>query len=201
MNEQPSSSESVSDDLHPPEPAPAEDGKTDGICATCGQLRHVACPHSCGCSPPEPGWRPELLIPCELCNICGLGVIRGGHRFHRLLCNSCMSDVQKLSRRAGRRIVPIGIHSLMNGAVVRGPDTRDPAHLEAFAKEFNSLNERIDAFREHGTSLVLQRCREFGLQPVDGVYLLSEYRERCTAAAITRRRVMAEFLAALRATP
>lgn len=183
------------------EPPSTGEGTTDGICATCGRLRHQACPHSCSCSPPDPAFSPEAQIPCELCNVCGLETIRGGSRWHRLLCTRCMRDVQDLNRAAGRLVVPIGIHSIMNGIGVKGTDAQDPDKLAAFTAQFNEMNVGIEGLRDYGTAMILERCRQFGLRPVDGVYLLREYLDRCTEAHITRQGAMTGFVATLEENP
>lgn len=170
------------------------------VCATCGRLRANKPETRCGCQPPNEELSAEARIPSRLCAICGLTIVGAVGRWTRLLCVPCMRDAQALNQAAGRLVVPIGVHSLMNGVSMTA-DIDDDATIQRFAANLRTLNIGIAELQERGAAVVLQRCHDLGVVPVEGVVPISSYLEACTQAGITRELAMADFVATLEDPP
>ncbi|HQF94095.1 MAG TPA: hypothetical protein PLS46_08045, partial [Microthrixaceae bacterium] len=95
-----------------------------------------------------------------------------------------MRDAQALNQAAGRLVVPIGVHSLMNGVSMTA-DIDDDATIQRFAANLRTMNIGIAELQERGAAVVLQRCHDLGVVPVEGVVPIGSYLEACTQAGIT----------------
>lgn len=164
------------------------------LCTDCGGLRSPTCPAAgfapdlCSCQPRPPLTSPdasEHLLACRLCQVCGLHPVKGHIRWRRVVCNLCLPKVREFNRRAGRTIIPPGIHSLVNG----GPmlDLQDaaqsPATLDAFAEQLQAMFKGVSGFREWADARLLERLRNLGFGPGRTVPL-EEYLDACRAAGI-----------------
>ncbi len=167
-----------------------------GLCTTCGGLRATPCPISGGCEDhcsceglafpdDETGEQRERRLTCQLCRICGLAVAHGHGRWRLTICQSCLPQAREFNRRAGRTVIPPGIHSIVNG----GPslEVQDDTTEEQYASFANGMNQmfaQVSAFDEWGEAMLVDRFRRLGLEP-GRVVPLEDYLARCRSAGIT----------------
>lgn len=96
------------------------------ICGRCCALRGKipdddGAGQRCKCTPlevrqQEPTWhRYDYNTYAELCRCCGLVLLKSGNRYSVWFCEPCKEAVVALNRAAGRCLIPIGRHSIMNG--------------------------------------------------------------------------------------
>lgn len=87
---------------------------------------------SCRCNKPT---RPKRTYPgydfntyAELCLCCGVVPVWSGHRFAMYFCERCRKVIVRLNRAAGRALIPIARHSIINGSFRREPEGK-PADI------------------------------------------------------------------------
>ena len=170
------------------------------VCATCGRLRSDKPETRCWCQPPNEELSAEARIPSRLCAICGLTIVGAVGRWTRLVCVPCMCDAQVLNQAAGRFVVPIGVHSLMNGVSIAA-DIDDDATIQRFVANLRIVSIGIAELQERGAAVVLNRCHDLGGVAAGGVVPISSYLEACAQAGITRELAMADFVATLEVPP
>ena len=180
-----------------PSPPPAD----RFICTHCWRLRaegkHV---DYCKCQshPPNDDY-PDRDLACALCLTCALTVVHGHTRWMLVLCNPCCSRARELNVRHGRLVVPIGIHSLVNGAAFRpeGDGSVDDTKLEAFAGFFRSMIGSLNDNQSYGRRLVKRRCTRLGLMGSDLIDV-DEYIAASRESGETEERSWNRYLAHLR---
>jgi hypothetical protein len=96
------------------------------LCLTCGELRgpYGGFDNLCDCDGREWDRQPQprsgdLSDNVRLCRSCVGTLVGGSSRWSPYHCDQCMPAVQLWRKMAGRSVVPIGPHSLMNGVGVR----------------------------------------------------------------------------------
>lgn len=198
---------------------PADAGPPQsGICANCGRLRRTNPETRCACQPPNTDLSPEARIPGGLCAMCGLTEIGAIGRWTRLLCMPCVRDAQALNQAAGHLVVPIGVHSLMNGIgadfrsrngrpvqasstdstpVDRVLEAVGRGDAERFAVALRGLSMSIDDLRVRAGRTMVERCVELRVPEIDGLFPLGPFWDHCEEAGITRELAVAEFVAGL----
>ena len=161
------------------------------VCTTCGRLRSVDSdgsvpPDRCRCTsdPHDDAFSAEDLIACSICASCALNIVRGHTKWHLLHCDNCRAHVHSLNEHAGRIVVPVGIHTIVNGLALQGGDVDSDAKVEAFAASMTSLFERISALGRHVDRLVTDRLATAGLDRFDTVSF-EEYLDACRAHSFT----------------
>lgn len=77
----------------------------------------------------------------ELCRCCGLELLDSGSKWSVWFCRTCLDRIRKMNLDAGRCLVPIGRHSLMNGVFRGRPKAKH--RVVAFANELQALFNRI----------------------------------------------------------
>ncbi|HTN81608.1 MAG TPA: hypothetical protein VMK16_18190 [Acidimicrobiales bacterium] len=137
------------------------------ICTVCWRLRadgeHV---DYCRCQPHDTDdSAPDRDIPCQLCWICALTVVHGHTRWMLVNCNECSTRARELNTANGRLLIPIGIHSIVNGVALR--PSGDRKGLERQAQSFvgftRSMFTSLDQLRAQGQRIVKARCHRLGL--------------------------------------
>lgn len=162
-------------------PAPDHTHTASYVCTACGGLwSHdderctggSSVPDRCACRPitqsdPEhpsvTHGRSDAGIPCSLCATCGLSVIRGHTRWKLHHCRRCLPIINGLNRAAGRLLVPIGIHSLVNrvpSPAITDDETGNRARLTAWWDQFDAMARSSQWIHEHGRALVLELVRQ-----------------------------------------
>lgn len=140
------------------------------VCGTCGDLFETSpqpgfpTPQRCGCQrrdTADPGWnRYDFNEHLHLCRCCRSEALPSGSRWSVWFCGECKERVLALNRAVGRAVVPIGRHSLMSGAGLRGSDvagadareaTRLIAGFHAATVELFGGMERLRAFARRRT--------------------------------------------------
>jgi hypothetical protein len=108
-----------------------------------------------------PGW--DISAVAELCRCCARVVIPSGSRWSGFFCDGCRPLVIALNRDAGRCVVPIGRHSMMNGFSLGGARPPTPENIERFVTGFSSVVDRIghlERWTARRARLVLDRCTD-----------------------------------------
>lgn len=106
-------------------------------------------------------------MSCGFCVVCGLHVVRGHTKWAKLLCDYCFPRVRRLNDVHGRLLIPVGIHSMMNG--VGQPLNPAPApaltlaQAVAFADQFNAVLDAISAASSYGKEVLRRRCERLDL--------------------------------------
>jgi hypothetical protein len=161
------------------------------LCTTCARLRAQSCPFrpgavdSCLCEPLWQGPTLEVGLPCVLCQVCGLHPVRGHHKWHFVICRHCLAWSKEFNGRVGRKVLPQGIHSLVNGGpLVSGPDLDQPAVRHQFAVELKGMFGAVGAFADWSERLLIERLRSLGFEAGRNI-TLEEYLVACRRAGIT----------------
>jgi hypothetical protein len=84
----------------------------------------------------------------ETCYCCGLEVITSGIKWSSFFCKDCKKAIYKINEVAGRCVIPVGRHSLMNGIWFNKSAQLDEA-VSAFVGKVNSLGNLIGNVKEH----------------------------------------------------
>lgn len=185
-------------------PEPVVYGLPTAICTTCWELSTTRLQHVDRCACPRTPSRPHSAAeaaagePCRLCAVCAIGLAPGHSRWRLHHCKSCTPKVRELNARLGRLVVPVGIHSLVNGAGLRvDPDADGPLvteeDAERFAAQLHDIHVGSLRLAERRRALVRSRCERLGL--IGGRRIrLDEYLEACEQAGFTRHLGWRAFL-------
>ncbi len=125
------------------------------ICGSCRMLkgpvpdRVDGAGQRCECAPSENGraeplWGGDFNTYAELCRCCGLVLLCSGSRWCVWFCEPCKRSVVALNRAAGRCLIPIGRHSLMNGVAARSEQLGTEVGVVAFADQLDTFIASID---------------------------------------------------------
>jgi len=166
------------------------------LCRRCRELRGTTLEgwhQPCGCEPVVDDPRAaahDVARAVELCWACGTVLIGSGSRWSPLHCRWCRRRAVVLNRLAGRVVIPVGRHSLMNGIAVGAAAARDDVAMAAFAVSARTLFGALDAHRKFAARRVAANLRGLGL-PADVDVALGDYlaavsprREELRAAAL-----------------
>lgn len=135
----------------------------------------------------------DLNTEIELCRACGLVPLRSGSRWAVWFCQPCVTLARSLNERAGRCVVPIGPHSLMNGVTARAGAPED---IESFAGHLPNLLDAMAAVGLWARVVVGENLVAAG-QPQDVDMNLSTYLASVHSSATSELR-FAEMVAHLR---
>lgn len=123
------------------------------VCGRCQRLRGgpigavgaVTVWQLCACSSTEEHRAQPRVgdhnTAAELCRCCGLELLDSGSKWSVWFCRTCLGRIKKMNQDAGRCLVPIGRHSLMNGVFLGRPKAKD--RVVAFANELQALFNRM----------------------------------------------------------
>ncbi len=141
---------------------------TTEICTTCFELL-APCDGPCACTPRVPTDDPgvdEGRIRCVPCLVCGLVIVRGHTRWCHRVCRPCQEVAQRLNAVVGRCVVPIGVHSIVNGVGLRGgqaPEAERDIAVDRFVERMSDLMVTISRVHEFSAQLLESRISRFGL--------------------------------------
>jgi hypothetical protein len=134
-----------------------------GLCRECLVLRgpffdsHNACERvqRCGCEPADPRWNAfDYNRAAELCRCCASRVIGCGSKWSVFFCDVCKRQVVAYNGAAGRKAIPIGRHSMMNGVALNAGDAGKTSARRVFAHDLSEVFDRIDRLeRFHRTQV------------------------------------------------
>ena len=138
------------------------------ICTTCWELKGPEA--TCRCdrpAPPVPAGETEEQEESHLgpwlCHTCQLAVIPPAGRWTLLHCDVCRPQIEELNRAAGGLLVPLGIHSIVNGLSLHSGRDEVPAdELAEFATRLQGMAKRIEWLEEHCRRRTAWLCTELG---------------------------------------
>ena len=121
----------------------------------------------CDCTPVEvrqaqPRWGGDFNTYAELCRCCGLVLIRSGSRWSVWFSASCKEAVVTLNRYAGRCVIPIGRHSLMNGVGASAAQLRSEIGAQAFADQLTTFFGTMSGLETWACTIVQRNLTELG---------------------------------------
>lgn len=105
----------------------------------------------------------------EICYCCGLRIIKSGTRWSQFNCYHCHSQIIGLNTAAGRCVIPIGRHSMMNGVFLdRSAITEHNAQaIESFVKAYRRTSSLTGSVGEYRKIILKKQIDRVGL-PEDG---------------------------------
>jgi hypothetical protein len=177
------------------------------VCGVCGELRgpwqdyrDVAFHQLCGCerhSGPVPERWPgfDYNTVAELCRCCALEAVKSGSRWSVWFCRPCLERVSDLNHGAGRCVVPIGRHSVMNGVFYRPEGAINPVAVSAFADQLGGFFRAVDATGGWRRRMVQANLSAIGL-PTDHWPPIAVYLKRTREAGLSREAAFETLVAA-----
>lgn len=165
-----------------------------GICTTCFDLHgpYAGWDNPCRCVLADDEARGvrhprfgDLTRSAQLCQCCTFEVLPSGSKWSVWFCADCRAEIDERNRAAGRCVVPIGRHSILNGLSLDGGISPTDAAIEAFADEVSDLfarMDRLDAWARRRTRDHLARLDLLG-PPVVPV---ATYLDAAEAAGLSR---------------
>jgi hypothetical protein len=177
------------------------------ICAHCRHLRGPVPDRTdgvqqlCACTPVEvrraqPRWGGDHNTYAELCRCCGLELLPSGSKWSVWLCEPCKTSVRNLNASAGRCVIPIGRHSMMNGVAARAVDLATDEAIDAFTRRLTTFVERTDFLDAHARAAVQRNLLALGFALDDDV-LLADYLNAVEDASLSRESAFAALVAAV----
>jgi hypothetical protein len=140
------------------------------ICLECGQLRGPSRFWDEICSCDRAAWDEsevpragDLGADARLCAGCLTSVVSGSTRWTLHFCRRyCLKTVLDLNRRAQRLVVPIGVHSLVNGISLPLDDRLTALRVTAFYDQLSTLFDNQQRLHELRESRTIERARRLG---------------------------------------
>ena len=178
------------------------------VCGTCGWLRgpwgryvgELEFEQRCDCHDAEepderwPGFDHNTVA--ELCRCCGLEVVKSGSKWSVWFCRECLDRVKDLNTGAGRCVVPIGRHSLMNGVFYKPAQSGvNPAALSAFSDQLHAFFGAVDATEAWRRRVVRANLAAINLGEALSVPV-DRYCRRVRAAGLSKEAAFAALVAA-----
>lgn len=108
----------------------------------------------------------------DVCRVCGAELLTTSSRWSLVVCLACKKRVLQVNRQLGRCLVPIGRHSIVNGAAWRptpGVDPRTDPTLRGFVDRFADVSGGVLRLDRWGPAVVRRACRELGFDDEVGV--------------------------------
>jgi hypothetical protein len=109
----------------------------------------------------------DLSTTTELCRCCALSLIPSRSRWSSFFCPECKERVFELNHRAGRCVIPVGRHTLMNGVFYRAGD-HDMTTAEAIA-----FHDQVTTFFNHADATGRSRGQQ-AARNIDAIGLAGE---------------------------
>jgi hypothetical protein len=121
----------------------------------------------CGCTPVEvrraqPRWGGDHNTYAELCRCCGLVLLRSGSRWSVWFCRQCKEAVVVLNRSAGRCLIPVGRHSLMNGVAANAAQLCSDLGAIAFTDQLMTFFMTMDGLETWASTIVQRNLTSLG---------------------------------------
>ncbi len=139
----------------------------------------------------------DLQCNRSLCMSCASTVITSGSRWSSYYCDTCRPAVQLLRRTAGRNVIPLGSHSLMNGTSWQATDGEAMTlpQATAFHDQLQTLFANQDKLYELTARRAGEKAARLGF---DGhAVLADDYVDACVAAGYSAAAGFNELVAAL----
>jgi hypothetical protein len=152
------------------------------VCAGCGEVkgpvrdRDELAWQFCSCDPPgkrkpRPSSGRDFNRWVDLCHCCELKTISSGRRGSLLQCRECLVKVKRLNVLAGRCVIPISCHSLMNGVELNDPALASTPALEAYTDQIKAFRASCADLSSWAGSVVRAHLEVMGYDAADHVYL------------------------------
>ena len=140
------------------------------VCRACAELRGevaledgMLVTQRCRCGGRRTGdpvwpWH-DFNCVAELCHVCARAVIPSGSKWSSFFCDVCRARVVALNRSAGRCVIPIGRHSILNGAFIGGERPATDENIRRFVVDLRDTFERmrhLDAWRSRRVQRAMQ---------------------------------------------
>jgi len=140
--------------------------KEMGVCPECGEisgllrLRGGGPFYSQTCLCPDKRGTPEaheelrsylrldFATAVTLCACCGQELIKTGSKFSSFYCDFCRKLVLAFDRKRGFTLIPMGMHSFMNGVLLNGRDAQDEVAINKFVEGMSSMFKRTELLEE-----------------------------------------------------
>ena len=147
----------------------------------------------------DDGDAAERNIPCALCPICALTVVHGHTRWMIVNCNECSTRATVVNRANKRLVIPIGIHSLVNGVAVRpsGDDEELDRQIEGLFVFLAGMGDSLTRLWARRRRLVKARCHRLGLVGPELIDV-DEYIAAARAAGYTEENSFNRYLSSIR---
>jgi hypothetical protein len=144
----------------------------------------------CECTPVEvrraqPRWDGDFNTYAELCCCCGLVLLRSGSRWSAWFCEPCKKSVVALNQSAGRCLVPIGRHSLMNGVAARPSQLASDTGVRTFADQLSAFFDTFDSLEAWARTIVESNLIALGLD-ADRDVRLGDYLDAIERSSLSR---------------
>jgi hypothetical protein len=178
------------------------------VCGTCGRLRgpwgrydgELEFEQRCDCHAAEepderwPGFDYNRVA--ELCRCCGLEVVKSGSKWSVWFCRECLDRVKDLNTGAGRCVVPIGRHSVMNRVFYKPAESGvNPVALSAFSDQLHTFFGAVDATEAWRRRVVRANLAAINLGEALSVPV-GRYCRRVRAAGLSKEAAFAALAAA-----
>jgi hypothetical protein len=166
------------------------------ICGQCYELkgpvpgRSDGAQQLCSCSPMEvhcaqPTWGSDHNTYAELCRCCGLVLLKSGSKWSLWFCSPCKDVVQDLNQAAGRCVIPIGRHSLMNNVAARTTQLQSKVAVVAYVDQLRSLFVNMEDLYTWASTVVQRNLAALNLDAeADGA--LSDYLDEIKGSSLTQ---------------
>jgi len=178
------------------------------VCGRCGEPKGPVPWHSleasqlCSCASEEGRraqrpWGGDFNAAVELCNCCGAVALSSGSRWSPLLCDRCFARVRTLNEVAGRCVVPVGRHSLMNGVSLPLGDYENDAVFTAFSDQLGVFFEQSIEFRQRARKVVIANLELLGFEAGHDVRLDGYLRAAVRSRKLSSKSAFQSLLASL----
>ena len=135
----------------------------------------------CHCQPDDRS--PEERLRCLPCAICGLKITNGHTKWRQILCGPCKDRARPINEAAGRCLIPIGIHSIVNGMALQvGAGGITDAQAIAVADQLKAVLGAAGGLQKYGETLIKRRAAELDLPEL---VPFDDYVVACHEAGIT----------------
>ena len=177
------------------------------ICNVCWDLRGKDAGDGCACDraahprrPDESEAERESHIGPWLCHTCQLVVIPPAGKWTRLHCDTCRPHAEEINRQRGELLVPIGIHSAVNGFQLDvDPNWEDdiPADVAGkFSDQLAHMGERIDWLKHHRRARTARLVEEIGFR-TDRPVKLHKFVDKCRDRGFDEHHALLDLLDAV----
>jgi hypothetical protein len=170
------------------------------LCVACAGLRGPCEGYDNLCRCDRDVWDRHPIPRCgdlsnnaHLCNCCVAVLAPGSSRWTSYYCDGCRPHVFVLNRLAGRCLVPIGPHSIMNGIFQTVPDGPDlDAAVISFHDQLSTMTRNQTALHDLTFERTHLRLADLGIDAY--AVGVEDYVTRCRDAGWTARAGFVDFV-------
>jgi hypothetical protein len=163
-------------------------GRTDGAFQLCS-CSHVEVHRA------QASWGGDHNTYAELCKCCGLVLLRSGSKWSVWLCEPCKEQVMALNQAAGRCVIPIGRHSLMNRVLARTSELQSSVGVGAYVDQLHSLFVRINDLHTWTSTVIQRNLEALNLDSEEDI-ALSDYLDSIGASSLAQAAAFKALVAA-----